>query len=30
VESPTNPLLKVIDIRELSKYPTRAGSVLVV
>jgi cystathionine gamma-synthase len=30
VESPTNPLLKIIDIRELSKYAARAGSVLCV
>ena len=30
VESPTNPLLKIIDIREVSKYTTRAGSTLVV
>lgn len=30
IESPTNPLLKVIDIREVSKYTTRAGSALLV
>ena len=30
IESPTNPLLKVIDIRELSKFTTRAGSTLLV
>lgn len=30
IESPTNPLLKVIDIRELSKFARRAGSTLVV
>ena len=30
IESPTNPLLKVIDIKEVSKYTTRAGSTLLV
>ena len=30
VESPTNPLLKIIDIREMSKFTRRAGSTLVV
>jgi cystathionine gamma-synthase len=30
VESPTNPLLKIIDIRELSKFTSRVGSTLVV
>jgi cystathionine gamma-synthase len=30
VESPTNPLLKIIDIRELSKFARRAGSTLLV
>jgi cystathionine gamma-synthase len=30
IESPTNPLLKVIDINELSKYTRRAGSTLIV
>jgi cystathionine gamma-synthase len=30
IESPTNPLLKIIDIREISKYTSRAGSTLVV
>lgn len=30
VESPTNPLLKIIDIHELSKYTSRVGSTLVV
>ena len=30
IESPTNPLLKIIDIREISKYTRRAGSTLVV
>lgn len=30
IESPTNPLLKVIDIRELSKVTRRAGSTLLV
>lgn len=30
IESPTNPLLKVIDIREMSKYCRRAGSALLV
>lgn len=30
IESPTNPLLKVIDIKEVSKYTTRAGSCLLV
>lgn len=30
VESPTNPLLKVIDLRALSKYTARAGSPLLV
>jgi cystathionine gamma-synthase len=30
IESPTNPLLKIIDIRALSKYTRRAGSTLLV
>jgi cystathionine gamma-synthase len=30
IESPTNPLLKIIDIREMSKFTRRAGSTLLV
>jgi cystathionine gamma-synthase len=30
IESPTNPLLKIIDIKEVSKYTARAGSTLLV
>lgn len=30
IESPTNPLLKIIDVRAISKYTARSGSILVV